>query len=412
MAADPTGHRTQDRILVVGAGQAGAVVAERLRALGHVGPLTLAGDEPAPPYQRPPLSKKYLTGEMARDRLFLRPEAFYHDNGITLRTGAPVTAIDRAARTATVGDETLHWDRLVLATGAAPRRLPAALGGALAGVHVMRDLADADAMAADFVAGRRLLVVGGGYIGLEAAAVAAARGLKVTLLEAAPRILARVACAETAAWFRALHAAHGVEILEGTPLARLTGEGRVTGAEVPGGRHIPCDLAVVGIGVAPRVALAEAAGLTLADGIAVDALGRTSDPAIWAAGDCASFPHGDGRLRLESVQSAIDMAGAVAANMMGAGVPYAPLPWFWSDQFDAKLQIAGLGAGADRIVVRDTGVGGRSHWYFAGPRLISVDAMNDARAYMVGKRLIEAGLSPDPTLLGDPATDIKALLRA
>ncbi|MBK5926310.1 NAD(P)/FAD-dependent oxidoreductase [Rhodobaculum claviforme] len=405
----------QEHIVVVGAGQAGAAVVARLRALGFDGALTLLGAEPAPPYQRPPLSKKYLTGEMTRERLFLRPAAFYADQDITLRTGAAVRTIDRAARTLTVctdgagGGETLHWDRLILATGAAPRRLPADRGGALAGVHVMRDLADVDAMAGAFVAGRRLLVVGGGYIGLEAAAVAATRGLDVTLLEAAPRILVRVACAQTSDWFRTLHTAHGVRILEGTAVARLTGTDHVTGADVAGA-HIPCDLAVVGIGVTPRTALAEAAGLEVADGIVVDTLGRTSDPDIWAAGDCALFPHGDGRLRLESVQNAIDQAEAVAANILGAAVPYVPQPWFWSDQYDAKLQIAGLGQGADSIVVRDAG-DGRSHWYFAQGRLISVDAMNDARAYMVGKRLIEAGRSPDPAALAEPATDLRALLR-
>jgi len=397
-------------IVVVGAGQAGAALAAKLRGLGFDGPLTLVGAEPVAPYQRPPLSKKYLMGEAGVDRLLLRPEAWYAEQGIALRLGAPVTALDRAAREIEVARARLGYDRLVLATGAAPRRLPAAVGGDLAGVHVLRDLADADGLAPEMVAGRRLVVVGGGYIGLEAAAVAAARGMRVTLLEAAPRILARVACAETADWFRALHAGHGVEVLEGATLARLAGGPRVEAAELACGRRIGCDAVVVGIGVAPAVALAEAAGLAVDNGIAVDALGRTSDPDIWAAGDCASFPHAGGRLRLESVQNAIDMAEAVAANLMGAGVPYVPQPWFWSDQYDVKLQIAGLGTGADRIVVRDTPPG-RSHWYFAGPRLVSVDAMNDARAYMVGKRLIEAGRSPAAEALADPATDLRALLR-
>lgn len=412
MAAQHETVATTDRVVVVGAGQAGAVVAERLRASGHTGPLTLIGAEPAPPYQRPPLSKKYLTGEFVRERLFLRPESFYADHDIALHMGAPVDGLDRAGRTLSVAGQEVPWDRLVLTTGAAPRRLPTVLGGDLAGVYVMRDLADADAMAQEFAPGRRLVVVGGGYIGLEAAAVAASRGLQVTVLEAAPRILSRVACPETAAWFRALHTAHGVEILEATPLVRLVGDaGRVCAAELPGQRHIPCDLVVVGIGVAPRTALAEAAGLRIDNGIAVDHFGRTSDPAIWAAGDCASFPHEGGRLRLESVQNAIDMAAAVAANMMGAEAPYAPMPWFWSDQFDAKLQIAGLGGPADRIVVRSGGGEGTSHWYFSGSRLLALDAMNDARAFMVGKRLIEAGRSPDPAAVANPATDLKALLR-
>jgi 3-phenylpropionate/trans-cinnamate dioxygenase ferredoxin reductase subunit len=407
-------------IVVVGAGQAGASLVAKLRGLGFDGPLTLIGAEPVPPYQRPPLTKKYLTGEMELERLFLRPASFYAEQEVTLHTGRRVTGIDRAGKAVLLDGARIGYDRLVLATGAVPRRLPAALGGDLAGVHVARDLADADAMAPEFRPGRRLLVIGGGYIGLEAAAVAAGKGLEVTLVEAAPRILARVACAETADWFRALHRAHGVEIIEGTALARLTGqEGRVTGAELADGRRLACDFAIAGIGVVPDTALAEAAGLALANGIAVDAIGQSSAPDIWAAGDCASFPAPeglanaagpDGRLRLESVQNAIDMAEAVAANLMGAGAPYRPQPWFWSDQYDAKLQIAGLGTGAYRIVVRDATGGGRSHWYYRAGRLIAVDAMNDARAYMVGKRLIEAGRSPAPERVADPALEVKALL--
>jgi 3-phenylpropionate/trans-cinnamate dioxygenase ferredoxin reductase subunit len=398
-------------IVVVGAGQAGASLAAKLRAEGYAGPLTLVGDEPVPPYQRPPLSKKYLLGEMEVERLYLRPLSFYAEQGIDLRLGVPVTAIDRAARTITLGGEALGWDQLALTTGALPRRLPAAAGGALAGVHVVRKLADVDGMAPAFAPGRRVVIVGGGYIGLEAAAVAAGRGLRVTLIEAAPRILARVAAPETADWFRALHTRHGVEILEGAALERLTGEGHVTGARLADGREIAADFVIVGIGILPDTRLAEAAGLALDNGIATDAFGRTSDPAIWAAGDCASFPHGGGRLRLESVPNAIDMAEAVAANMLGAGKPYVPAPWFWSDQYDVKLQIAGLNAGHDRIVVREGAGGARSHWYFAGDRLLSVDAMNDPRAYMVGKRLIEAGRSADPAVLADPSADLKALLR-
>ena len=398
-----------DRIVVVGAGQAGAAAAAKLRALGYQGALTLIGAEAAPPYQRPPLSKKYLTGEIGLDRLLLRPASWYADQGITLRTGEAVTSIDRDGGAVLLDGARIGYDALILATGAAPRRLPAAAGGALAGVHVLRDLADADALAPEMVAGRHLLVVGGGYIGLEAAAVAITRGLRVTLIEAAPRLLARVACAETAAWFRNLHAARGVELLEGCALARLEGGDRLEVAVLADGRRLTCDLAVVGIGVTPNVALAEAAGLALDNGIACDALGQTSDPRIWAAGDCASFPHQGGRLRLESVQNAIDMAEAVAANLLGAARPYLPQPWFWSDQYEVKLQIAGLGGGATRVVIREAGAG-RSHWYFADDRLIAVDAMNDARAYMVGKRLIEAGHSPSAEAIANPATELKALL--
>ncbi|MEF9603153.1 FAD-dependent oxidoreductase, partial [Paracoccus sp. PXZ] len=253
-----------------------------------------------------------------------------------------------------------------------------------------------------------LVVIGGGYIGLEAAAVARKLGLEVTLVEAAPRILGRVAAPETADMIRALHRAHGVEIVEGTGIARITGDVAADGVELADGRRLPADLVICGIGIAPETALAEAAGLAIDNGIATDALGRSSDPAIWAAGDCASFPAAGGRLRLESVGNAIDMAEAVAANMLGANAAYVPKPWFWSDQFDAKLQIAGLNLGYDRVVTRPADNGG-SVWYFRDGRLIAVDALNDARAYMIGKRLIEGGRSPSPGAVAE-AVELKALM--
>ena len=398
-------------IVIVGAGQAAASLAAKLRSLGHDGPVTMLGDEPQAPYQRPPLSKGYLLGEMPLDRLLLRAPSFWAEQGVMLRLGQPVTAIDRAAKTVTAGGEVLGYDQLALTTGAIPRRLPAAIGGDLAGVYTVRSLADVDAMAAEFAPGRRLVVIGGGYIGLEAAAVARKLGLEVTVVEMAPRILARVAAAETAAAVAALHARHGATILTGTGLARLTGAGgRVTGAELADGRHLPADFVIAGVGITPDTRLAEAAGLAIDNGIAVDAHGRTSDPAIWAAGDCAAFPAGGGRMRLESVGNAIDMGELVAANMLGAGQAYVPRPWFWSDQYDMKLQIAGLNTGYDRTVRREAG-DGLSIWYFAGDRLLAVDAIDDARAYMIGKRLIEAGRSPDPAALADPATDLKAFLK-
>lgn len=399
-----------DRIVVVGAGQAGASLVAKLRQLGHDGSITLIGEEPAPPYQRPPLSKGYLLGEMTQERLFLRPESYYADQRITLRTGTRVTAIDPAARCLHLGDERLDYDALALTTGSVPRRLPAAIGGALAGVHVVRGLADVDAMAGEFRPGRRVVIVGGGYIGLEAAAVAAKRGLEVSVLEMAPRILQRVAAPETSDALRALHLSHGVRILESTGLARITGTDRATGVDLTDGTHLAADFVIAGIGIAPATALAEAAGLTLDNGISTDAQGRTSAPHIWAAGDCASFPWRGGRLRLESVQNAIEQAELVAENILGAGKSYTPMPWFWSDQYDMKLQIAGLNTGYDRVIVRQTDA--RSHWYFADDTLLAVDALNDPRAYMVGKRLLEAGRSPDPAALADPATDLKALLRA
>ncbi|RJL06511.1 pyridine nucleotide-disulfide oxidoreductase [Paracoccus aestuarii] len=402
------------RIVIVGAGQAAASMAARLRAKGHDGPITVIGEEAAPPYQRPPLSKAYLLGEMGVDRLVLRAPDWWRDQGITLITGRRVTAIDRAIDRAggrVVTEAGVHpYDALALTTGARPRRLPAAMGGDLTGTHVIRGLTDIDALAPELRPGRRMVVIGGGYIGLEAAAVARKLGLEVTVIEAAPRILGRVAAPQTAAMIRALHLAHGVTILEGTGISRITGTGRADGVALTDGRVIGADVIVQGIGVLPDTALAEAAGLALDNGIATDAQGRSSDPAIWAAGDCASIPHQGGRLRLESVGGAIDMAECVADAMLGSDRRLDPRPWFWSDQFDAKLQIAGLGQGHDMIRTRPgQGDHGGSVWYFRQGRLIAVDALNDARAYMIGKRLIEAGRSPDPDAVAG-VTDLKALL--
>ena len=399
-------------IVVIGAGQAGASLVAQLRKNGFAGSITLVGAEPVPPYQRPPLSKAYLLGEMSAERLFLRPENFYGEQEIDLWLGQPATDIDTRARTVTVGGKIIAWDRLVLTTGAVPRHLPAAIGGDLEGVFAVRTLADIDAMAPCVAQGQRVLIVGGGYIGLEAAAVCARRGVRVTLVENAHRILQRVAAPETSDYFRALHRDHGVDIREGVALDRLTGEGgRVSGAVLGDGSTLAVDFVIVGIGIAPSVALAATAGLKIENGIAVDALGRCSAPDIWAAGDCASFPWRGGRLRLESVPNAIDMAECVAGNLLDAGVDYVPKPWFWSDQYDVKLQIAGLHAGHDRVVTRQGEGRTASFWYYGGDRLLAVDAMNDPRAYMIGKRLIEAGRSADPALVGDPGADLKALLQ-
>lgn len=399
------------RVVIVGAGQAGAALAAKLRALGHQGPITMIGDEPAPPYQRPPLSKAYLLGEMEEERLWLRAPEFWAENAIDLRLGQTVTAIDPAARSVTLGDEVIPYDHLCLTTGSTPRRLPAAIGGDLPGVYTVRTLADVDAMRAEFRPGARAIIVGGGYIGLEAAAVACKLGVQATVLEMAPRILQRVASPETSAFVGALHRAHGVTILEETGLDRLTGDSRVTGALLKDGRRLPADFVIVGVGITPNDALARDAGLTLDNGIATNALGQTSDPAIWSAGDCASFPWKGTRIRLESVGNAIDQAEAVAANILGANEPYQAKPWFWSDQFDLKLQIAGLNTGYDRIATRKGEGEAVSFWYYAGDTLLAVDAMNDPRAYMVGKRLIEGGKSPAPDTVAT-VPDLKALLKA
>ena len=398
-------------IIVIGAGQAGSSLTAKLRKLGFDGQVTLIGEESAPPYQRPPLSKAYLLGDMERERLFLRPESFYADQKIDLHLGARVDAIDAAAKTVTVGGEVLKYDQLALTTGSEPRRLPAAIGGDLDGIHTVRGLPDVDVMAPEFIKGRHVLIIGGGYIGLEAAAVAAKSGLKVTLVEMADRILQRVASTETSDFFRKLHGEHGVDIREGVGLARLTGEGRVTGAELSDGSTLDVDFVIAGVGITPATGLAELAGLDLENGIKTDAQGRTSDASVFAAGDCASFPRAGGRIRLESVPNAIDQAELVAENMMGAEKTYVPQIWFWSDQYDVKLQIAGLNTGFDQVVVRDGGAS-RSHWYYRDGQLIAVDAMNDPRGYMVGKRLIDAGKNADPAVVADASADLKPLLKA
>ena len=333
------------------------------------------------------------------------------ENTIEILTGVTVDVIDCGEKVVIAGERQIAYDKLVLTTGSIPRRLPAAIGGELEGVHVVRTLAGVDAMAPAFVEGARALVVGGGYIGLEAAAVAAKSGMKVTLIEMADRILQRVAASETSDYFRALHRSRGVDIREGTGLHKLVGDTRVTGAILSGDEELPVDMVIVGIGVSPATGLAETAELEVENGISVDAQGRTSDPHIWAAGDCTSFPYRGRRIRLESVQNAIDQAERVAENMLGAGRDYEPVPWFWSDQYDCKLQIAGLSHGYDRVVTRGAG---RvvSFWYYRGDELLAVDAMNDGRAYVVGKRLLETRKTVDPALVADSATDLKALLRA
>ena len=397
-------------IVIIGAGQAGSSLAIKLRALGYQGTVTLIGEEPYAPYQRPPLSKTYLLGEMALERLYLRPEEVYRDQNIELRLGTQVTAIDPVAQVISLGAETLSYDQLALTTGSTPRLLPEAIGGRLQNVFAVRGLADVDAMRPAFERGGHVLIIGGGYIGLEAAAVAAKRGLKVTLVEMADRILQRVACAETSDYFRALHQSHGVTLLEGVGLSSLTGTDHVTGAILSNGATLDIDFALVGVGIQPNTQLADAAGLTLNNGIETNALGQTSQSKIWAAGDCASFPYQGERIRLESVPNAIDQAEVVAANMLGAQKAYHATPWFWSDQYDVKLQISGLNQGFENVVTR-IGEAGRSHWYYKAGQVLAVDAMNDPRAYMVAKRLIEAGKTVHSTLLADPSSDLKTLLR-
>ena len=402
------------RIVVIGAGQAGAALVAKLRNLDDQCSIDLIGKEDVLPYQRPPLSKKYLLGEIPLERLYLRPESFYSDNNITLHLGDTVTRINRREKSIVTTRQSLTYDHLVLATGSWPRKLPAAIGGELAGVYTMRDLQDADAMAPEMVAGRKVLIVGGGYIGLEAAAVAATTGLTVTLVEMSDRILNRVAAPQTSDYFRQLHQSHGVTLKENTGLKQLIGQdGKVTSAQLSDGSVERVDFVIVGVGIIPAQDLAEAAGLEIENGIAVDMYGRSSDPSIWAIGDCASFDHQGQKMRLESVQNAIDQAEVTAQNILGAKTSYQPEPWFWSDQYNVKLQIAGLNTGYSDVVERaEQTADSCSFWYYKGDTLLAVDAMNAPKAYMVGKRLLGLGKSPPKAAISDPQTDLKSLLKS
>lgn len=398
---------------MVGGGQAAFALVAKLRALKDERPITIVAAEASHPYQRPPLSKKYLLREMDLDRLLYRPESWYAEHNIDIRLSTSVTAIDRKAKTVALSDgSTLDYDVLALATGSTPRKLPASIGGDLDGVFVVRDFTDADRLADEMKPGKHALIIGGGYIGLEAAAVARSSGLDVTVIEMADRILQRVASVATSYLVKDIHTSRGVDIREGAGLVRLVGtDGRVTAAELTDGSTIPVDLVIVGIGVTANDALAHAAGLEVANGIVVDRFGRTSDPAIHAMGDCAVLPWNDMRIRLESVQNAVDQAEAVAALLAGGEAPYEPKPWFWSDQYDVKLQIAGFGHGHDETVVRKgQREGSISVWYFTAGKLVAVDALNDAKAYVTGKKLLDLGLTPDRALLEDPQTDLKTLL--
>ena len=401
------------RLVIVGAGQAAFALAAKLRMLKDSRPITVLGNEPVLPYQRPPLSKKYLLGEMSFDRLLFRPEAWYAENDVEIRLSTPVEAIDRESRSVKLFDGSeIAYETLALATGATPRRLPSAIGGDLEGVFTVRDKADADRLATEMKPGHRLLIIGGGYIGLEAAAVARKLGLDVTLIEMADRILARVAAPQTADAIRAIHAAEGVQIFEKTGLTRLIGdEGRVKAAELSDGQVIDADMVIVGIGVTPNDRLAGDAGLEVQNGIVVDSFGRTSDPAIFAMGDCAVQDWKGQQVRLESVQNAVDQAEAVAAVLAGGSEPYRPKPWFWSDQYDVKLQIAGFNLGYDETVVRPGArEGSLSIWYFNAGEFIAVDAINDAKAYVTGKKLLDMGRSVDRATIADPTLDLKTLI--
>jgi len=399
-------------IVIVGAGQAAASFISRHVALGSQQPVLLIGDEAHPPYQRPPLSKKYLLGALERERLFIRPLEWYADQAVELRFDTRIDSIDRNLKKIVTSDgESVEYDKLLLCTGASARSLPADIGGTLDNVFTLRSIADIDKMSSQFQAGRKLLIVGGGYIGLEAAATSRQLGLEVTVLELADRILQRVAAAETSNYFRDLHSGHGVDLRESVRMTRLLGEdGAVRGAELESGEVIDADLVLTGIGSSPNTELAQAAGLDCDNGIRVNEICQTSDPGIYAAGDCTSFLRNGQQIRLESVQNAADQGDLVARVLAGEAVTYTALPWFWSDQYDCKLQIVGLNQGHNQTVVRPgANASSMSVWYYRDAELLAIDSMNEPKSYAFGRKIIEAGKHPTAAQVADPATDLKAL---
>ena len=400
--------------MIVGAGQAGFQVAASLRADGYPAPIRLIGAEPHPPYQRPPLSKGLLLGKMERERLLFRQPGFYAAQGIELRLGTTVTAIDRAGRTvATEDGQAVPYDVLVLATGTRvrPLRLP---GVELDGVMYLRTVQDSEELARRIGAAGRVAVIGGGFIGLEVAAAARVLGRSVTVLEAADRLMGRVVAPVISAFYADLHRTRGVEIVLDARIAAIEGEaGRVRALVMADGTRQAADLVVIGIGVLPNVELAEAAGLACANGIEVDEHGRTSDPAIFAAGECTSHPNrfAGGRVRLESVQNAVDQAKAVAAAIRGEPAPYDEVPWFWSDQYEVKLQMVGISTGHERQVVRGDPAAGRfSVFYYRDGRLLAIDSVNRPGEHMIGRRLLAAGVPLSPARAADEGYDLKTAL--
>ncbi|MEZ5996491.1 MAG: FAD-dependent oxidoreductase [Hyphomonadaceae bacterium] len=402
------------RVIIIGAGQAGGETAQRLRQGGFAGDITLIGEEPAAPYQRPPLSKAYLKGDLDMDRLLLRPASVYADEDVALLTRTRAVWIDRTnKRVRLEGGRELPYDALVLATGAKPRKLPLA-GADLSGVHLFRTAADADAIRPHFVAGAKLVVIGAGFIGLEAAAVGRQLGLDVTVIEAAVRPLARVTSPEVAGFFLDEHTRQGVRFVLGGQAAVIKGRTRVTGVGFADGSEAPADVVIAGIGVIPETALAEQCGLAVENGIVTDEQCRTSDPSVFAIGDCAArpLPHFRDRVcRLESVHNAIEGAKIAAAVILGVAPPAVEAPWFWSDQYDLKLQIAGLFQGYDHIALRGV-MADRAFaaFYYKDGELIAVDAVNRPGEYLGAKLLIQSGRSLPPDVIADTSRPMKELV--
>jgi len=403
------------RVIIVGAGQGGGETAQRLRQGGFKGDITLIGEEPCAPYQRPPLSKAYLKGELSMERLLLRPKSVYAEENVSLLSPLKAVWIDRANKRVRVeGGRELPYDALVLATGARPRKLPL-VGADLDGVHLFRTAADVDAVRARFKSGAKLVVIGAGYIGLEVAAVARQCGLTVTVVETAVRPLARVTSPEVAGFFLDEHTRQGVRFVLGGQPALIRGEEHVTGVRLADGEEIDADLVVAGIGITPETTLARHCGLTVEDGIVTDRQCRTSDPAIFAIGDCARRPmvhYGERLARLESVHNAVEGAKIVAATILGQSHAE-EAPWFWSDQYDLKLQIAGLFQGYDHVVFRGV-MADRAFaaFYYKGDRLIAVDAVNRPGEYLGAKLLIQTNRTVAPSTIEDMSRPMKEIVAA
>ncbi len=400
-------------IVIIGGGQAAAQACASLRLFGFDGDITLIGDESALPYQRPPLSKAYMKGELAEERLYFKLEAWYQDQNIDTILSTRATRIDRDARTVSLEHGgSVAYDALIIATGSRPRALPVE-GADLDGVFDLRDLADVERIRPRMIAGQKLVIVGAGYIGLEAAAVARQMGLDVTVLEMEDRVLARVTSPVMSEFFEAEHTRQGVSVRTGARLASLAGsEGKVTTAILADGAALDADIVLVGIGILPNVELAEEVGIDCANGIVTDRDARTSDPRVFAAGDCAARPlvHYDRDGRLESVHNAIEQGKLAAAAIMGKPRPPEDCPWFWSDQYDLKLQIAGLSQDYDQTVVRgDIEARKFAVFYLQNGKLIAVDAINSPPEFLASKKLIMTGARLAPETLSDTSQSMKEI---
>jgi 3-phenylpropionate/trans-cinnamate dioxygenase ferredoxin reductase component len=398
-----------ERIVIIGAGQAAAQAVTTLRSEGFGGAIAIVGDEAWPPYQRPPLSKTYLAGEFARERLFLKSDSFYAETRCDLRLGVAAERIDRASKQVIIaGGETISYDKLLLTTGARVRPLSVP-GADLPGVHYLRKIDDVDRLRPALAPGVRLAVVGGGYIGLEVAAVAAKRGLHVIVIEAADRVMVRAVSPPISAFYEAEHRAHGVEFLMGAGAQSFAGAARVEAVVTERG-VIAADAVLIGVGIVPNCEIAANAGIACDNGILVDEFAATSDPDIFAAGDCTSHPGFDGRrVRLECVQNAIDQACHAALAMAGKPRPYSEVPWFWSDQYDLKLQIAGLVRPGDAAVLRsDPKARKFAVFHLRDGVAAAVEAVSSAPDYIVGRKLIAARARVDAARLSDPRVPIKS----